>query len=168
MLHVQDRGVTWPLLLAEPIQAGSEPLQLQQLVHSWRTQAYTTGLHAVPELLVIQLNRFYLQGRPKNMSPVVLNEVLCVPKLSYTPCADLRQTPASSTLAAVPVQYQLRSAVLHFGETCDLGHYRSILYADSQAFATDDGVAAKPASQLFKSQVATHCWFYMRMPGDAS
>ena len=143
VLNVQDRGVTWPLLLAEPIQAG---------------------------LMVIQLNRFNLQGRPKNMSPVVLNEVLRMPKLSYTPCADLRQTPASSTLAAAPVQYQLRSAVLHFGETCDSGHYRSILYADSQAFATDDGVAAKPASQLFKSQVATRCYlaFYMRMPGDAS
>ena len=72
----QDRGVTWPLLLAEPIQAGSEPLQLQQLIQSWRAQAYTTGLHAVPELMVIQLNRFNLQGRPIGPSCMLIRKRL--------------------------------------------------------------------------------------------
>ena len=72
-VHAQDNGPTWPLLLAEPLQAGASPISVQALVAQWHGQAFTTGLSVAPEMMIIQLNRFNLQGRPRNHAPVKLD-----------------------------------------------------------------------------------------------
>ena len=91
----------------------------QSWFSQWRWQAFTTVVRVAPEIMIIQLNRFNLQSRPKNHTPVKLDGVLAMPVFGELPQRNNQHPP--NPLLVWPVQYRLHSAVLNFGATCDSG-----------------------------------------------
>ena len=130
--QVVDRGKTWPLVLQMALDpalhpSGHRAWSLQALLIQWRNQAYRHATTALPELILLQLNRFDHAGN-KVHHPITLNPIVYVPRF------------ASDSSVTTSYRFELQAIVFHLGQSKHCGHYRSALFSSGRLqYLTDDG-----------------------------
>ncbi|CAE7020812.1 Pol [Symbiodinium sp. CCMP2456] len=140
-VHKQDGGaLISPLIMALP--AGGT-LNLQGVIDQWHSQAAPHALTNAPTYLCIQLQRFTgdSSGLQRDTRPLQGHRTPV-----RLPCFD-----ADTNIQCSWAQYQVVAAQLHFGDSPDAGHYRTVLYGQKKfghlrAWVTDDNIAAQLAS----------------------
>ena len=115
----------------------NEHASLQQIVNHWHLQDTTTALLHPPKFMLIQLQRYIMQGT----CPVKLHSR--VPLSSgariHVPCFD-GDTLSTTSLAYVPC-----FAIMHDGQSVGSGHYRCGLFPFSgTSYLSDDHMPPRP------------------------
>ena len=94
--------------------------QLQDLVDSWRGQAFVHALESTPQWLAIRLNRFNQDGLSGEIRKVRTRMV-------WT--AEIRvPTFVDSALEVVLARYVVQAFAVHLGNSISAGHYRALLH----------------------------------------
>ena len=149
--QVLDGGDGSSLFLPVPL---SHNVAVQSLVDDWHSQADVHALLTAPPCLVLQIGRFSRQGVHKDPHPIAHSPTCSVPIFSLGTGVTFSR-------------YQLRSCVVHLGDSTDSGHYRSALYDahNSVFFYTNDGQSAVKATKAQQREISTNTYllFYTLM-----
>ena len=134
--HVWSSGTTHRAI---HLHLDSQPGQsLQSLVHRWSGQAMIHALTNVPDVLILQVMRYYATGAGPNKLdvPVLLDPQIRVPVFTQ----DINTSM---------VDFKIQAIIQHHGATTNAGHYTAtLLEAMGKYWACDDGVIASPLTQI--------------------
>ena len=123
-------------------------VDLQALIDAWQHQAHAHALSEQSVLVPVQIGR-YCRGR-KNQARLSFMDDVAVPVF-----AD-----GLNCLRAI---YRLVAAIVHLGQTCRSGHYRSLLRCGDTWYYTDDGRCAARCS-LEREHFANVCYIWLARP----
>ncbi|CAE7384181.1 unnamed protein product [Symbiodinium natans] len=151
---VSTSGVAASAATASPSAADARRCTLQTLVDAWASQAHPHALCELPEVLMLQINRFWDPAFPqhKNSQPVSAG---CTVSLPHFLQPDSLQTSLA--------RYQVRAILLHQGASNASGHYRALtLSPEGVAWLHDDGASAvnvtiKQRAELDKQSYVFFC-----------
>ena len=123
-----------------------DTLYLQRVIDQWHLQAAVHALVNPPHILCIQLQRFTGEGGhlTRHVRPLQdCHHIVHVPTFA-----------SESTTVVHPVRYEVTAIQLHFGQSPDTGHYRTVLqgqkkFGHLQTWITDDNSSAKSATETF-------------------
>ena len=111
---------------------------LQSLVHRWSGQAMIHALTQVPDVLILQVMRYYATeaGPTKLDVPILLDPQIQVPVFTQ----DINTSM---------VDFKIQAIIQHHGATTNAGHYTATLVeAMGKYWSCDDGVVALPLTQM--------------------
>ena len=143
-ISIRDQGSMHSPLLMFP--HPGDALYLQRVIDQWHLQAAVHALVNPPHILCIQLQRF--TGERGHLTRHVR---------PLQDCHHIVHVPAfasESTAVVQPARYEVTAIQLHFGQSPDTGHYRTILrgqkkFGHLQTWITDDNSSAKSATETF-------------------
>ena len=123
-----------------------DTLYLQRVIDQWHLQAAVHALVHPPNILCIQLQRFTgEEGHlTRNVRPL-------------QDCHHIVHMPifeSQDSTVVTPARYEVTAVQLHFGQSPDTGHYRTILrgqkkFGNLQTWITDDNTPAQSAAEHF-------------------
>ena len=143
-LHIQDQGGMHSPLLMFP--HPGDTLYLQRVIDQWHLQAAVHALVNPPNILCIQLQRFTGEGGHLTRHVRPLQD-----------CHHIVHVPifeSHDSTVVKPARYEVTAVQLHFGQSPDTGHYRTILrgqkkFGNLQTWITDDNNPAQSATENF-------------------
>ena len=100
---------------------------LQALVDEWQHQTHTHALTAQHDVMPVQIGR--RSGGRKNQARLLFTEDTALPIFSQG-------------IRCLHTYYRPIAAVIHIGQECRSGHYRSLLRCGDEWFYTDDNSRA--------------------------
>ena len=141
-LRIQDTGRMHSPLLMFP--HPGDALYLQRVIDQWHLQAAVHALVTPPHILCIQLQRF--TGERGHLTRHVR---------PLQDCHHIVHVPvfaSDHTTAVHPARYEVTAIQLHFGQSPDTGHYRTVLrgqkkFGNLQTWITDDNSPAQSATE---------------------